>query len=158
MPYSKREIIGIILWWAEGTKSRRDIRWKNAVSYPVEITNTNPAIIKLFVDFLRKDVGIPKQRFRLQIQIHEGDDKLGLEKYWQHVTGIPRHQFNKTIVRPVGKKVGKSNGTCKVRFADKSTYKKLELKLIEVLDGVYNAPEPVLRVYDASKREGNLLE
>jgi hypothetical protein len=56
MSYSKRELIAITLWWAEGTKSRRDTRWKNAVSYPIEVTNTNPAIIKIFIDFLREDL------------------------------------------------------------------------------------------------------
>lgn len=158
MAYSKREIIGIILWWAEGTKSRRDIRWKSAVSYPIEITNTNPVIIKIFIDFLKYDLRVAKQKLRVQIQIHEGDDKVALEKYWRKVTGVPGEQFNKTIVRPAGRKVGKSMGTCKVRFADKAIYKLLELRLNKALEGVYVSDEPILKVYDASKTGNNLLE
>ncbi len=156
MAHNRRELIGIILWWAEGTKSRRDTRWKNAVSYPVEITNTNEAIIKIFVDFLVEDLCVPVEKLRVQIQIHEGDNRVTLEKYWSNITGVPVTQFNKTIVRPPGKKVGKSKGTCKVRFADKLVYRQLEQRLMDALVGVYDSGE-ILRVYDPSKRENILL-
>ena len=126
MRYSSREIVGISLWWAEGTKSRLDKRWKLARSYPIEVTNTDPKIIKLFLLFLEHDIGIPRDRIRVQIQVHEGDDKAALELYWSEITGVPITKFNKTIVRPVGRKIGKTRGTCKVRFADKQTYLKLE--------------------------------
>ncbi|MES2970737.1 MAG: hypothetical protein V4702_00230 [Patescibacteria group bacterium] len=69
----------------------------------------------------------------LQLQIHEGDDQDKLEKYWSRITQIPKTRFNKTIVRPVGKKIGKSLGTCKVRFADKATYLKLDSMLLNEL-------------------------
>nr|MBP7807374.1 hypothetical protein [Candidatus Saccharibacteria bacterium] len=90
---SQREIVAITLWWAEGTKSRRDKRWKNAVSYPVEVTNTNPAIIKIFVDYLLLDLGIPKDKLRVQIQTHEGDDTERIERFWSGVTGVSRQNF-----------------------------------------------------------------
>src|SRR5680860_1554754 len=110
------EIVGIILWWAEGTKSRRDKRWKTARTYPIEITNTNPEIIKFFLEFLRKDLRVDTKRIYVQIQIHQGDNQEDLERFWTKVTRIPKENFQKTIVRPTGNKIGKSNGTCKVRF------------------------------------------
>ncbi len=132
MVLSEREIIGLILWWAEGTKSRRDTRWKNAMTYPIELTNTNPRMIKLFLEFLRYDIRILNEKLRFQIQIHENDSKEELEKYWLRITEIPRSQMNKTIVRPIGNKIGKTKGTCKIRFVDKATYKKLE-EMLEYL-------------------------
>lgn len=145
MKLTSREIVGIILWWAEGTKSRRDKRWKNARSYPIEITNTNPAIIKIFLDFLRGDVKVDEQRLRLQLQIHEGDNQEELERYWQNITNIQRISFNKTIVRPVGNKIGKSKGTCKIRFADKQTYLRLEELLNKTLGEIYKNPNEELK-------------
>jgi len=132
MKYNLRQIISIILWWTEGTKSYKDKRWKNVWIYNVDVTNTNPAIIKIFIDFLRKDIGIVESRLKLQLQIHEGDDQEKMEDYWSGITKIPRERFTKTIIRPKGNKVGKSKGTCKVRYSDKDTY----LKLKGLLDGV----------------------
>ena len=36
--------------------------------------------IKIFLDYLRLDVDIPEDKLRLQLQIHEGDDKKLLEE------------------------------------------------------------------------------
>ena len=135
MEITTRTAVGISLWWAEGSKSRRDPRWKNAMTYPIEITNTDGKIITVFLDFLRKDIGVNEHQLKLQIQIHEGDNKKELENYWSNLTGIPKERFNKTIVRPVGNKVGKSKGTCKIRFSDKATYNKLQTCLDKVLTG-----------------------
>ena len=127
-----RKIVGSIIWWTEGTKSRKDKRWRNTWSYTIDVTNTNEEIIKLFLDFLRYDIGIDENRLKAQIQIHEGDSKEDLEKYWSNVTQIPIQRFTKTIIRPQGNKLGKTKGTCKVRYCDKSVYRKIEEVLNEV--------------------------
>lgn len=126
---SLREIVGLTLWWTEGTKKRRDLRWENLWIYPVEITNTDPRMIEIFLDFLRNDIKIDEKRLKLQLQIHEGDDQKELEKFWLSVTKIPFDRFNKTIVRPKGNKVGKTKGTCKIRYNSKETYLRLEKML-----------------------------
>ena len=74
MEYSLRQVVGIIIWWTEGTKAYRDKRWKSWI-YPVDVTNTNPEIIQSFLDFLRKDIGITEMRLKLQLQIHDGDNQ-----------------------------------------------------------------------------------
>lgn len=129
------EAVSLTLWWSEGTKARLDKRWKNTYNYSVEITNTDPRIICTFLDYLRHRLGVQNHRIKLQLQIHLGDDQEALEAFWEESTGIPRDQFNKTIVRPVGKKVGKSKGTCKIRVYDKKLYLKLAESL-ELLRGV----------------------
>ena len=116
MKHTLREVIGIIIWWTEGTKAYKDKRWKNTWVRNVDVTNTNPDIIRLFLDFLRKDIEVDESRLKLQLQIHEGDNREYMENYWSKITGIPRNRFTKTIVRPQGNKVGKSMGTCKIRY------------------------------------------
>jgi hypothetical protein len=130
------EVVGLILWWAEGSKSRKDKRWKNAWTYPIEITNTDPKVISIFLDFLTTNLVVDITRLKLQLQIHAGDDQENLEEYWSSVTGIPRERFHLTIVRPVGNKQGKTRGTCKVRCSDKEIYGKLQGRLQEILGGL----------------------
>lgn len=131
-----RKIVGVTLWWAEGSKSRRDTRWKNARTYPIEITNTDPNIIKAFLKFLRNDIQVDEKRIHLQLQIHEGDNQKKLENFWSKQTKIPKTRFNKTIIRPTGNKIGKSMGTCKIRFADKSIYIELDNMFKSVLNEI----------------------
>lgn len=131
-----RKIIGAAIWWTEGTKAYKDKRWENVWIKNVDVTNTNPKIISAFLTFLREDVGIDEKRLRVQLQIHDGDDQNYLESFWADITNIPKSQFTKTIVRPVGNKVGKSKGTCKVRYSDKLTYDKIDKILKEVLNEV----------------------
>ena len=132
MKYSLRQILGIVIWWTEGTKLYKYSGTKYFV-YPVDVTNTNPEIINAFLNFLRKDIGIEENRLKLQLQIHVGDDKEKLENYWSVLTKISRERFQKTIIRPAGNKIGKSMGTCKVRYSDKPTYLKLKQFLEDVL-------------------------
>jgi hypothetical protein len=135
MNYNFRQVVGIIIWWTEGTKAYT-VKRGPLIIYPVDVTNTNPDIIISFLDFLRNDIGINESRLRLQLQIHEGDNQEEIESYWSNVTKIPINRFQKTIVRPTGKKVGKSKGTCKVRYADKPTYLKLDNLLKNVLSSL----------------------
>lgn len=123
------DAVCLTIWWTEGTKARIDKRWKNTFNYSVEVTNTDQEIIKMFLKYLRERLGVRNEKIKLQLQIHEGDNQENLERFWETETGIPRSQFNKTIVRPVGNKIGKSKGTCKVRIHDK----KLHLKMIDLL-------------------------
>ncbi len=122
------EAVCLTLWWAEGTKARQG-RWKSLV-YSVEITNTDSVIISTFLAYLRERLNVQNDRIKVQLQIHEGDSQEDLETFWEISTKVPRKQFNKTIIRPVGNKIGKSKGTCKIRVHDKKLY----LELIDRLE------------------------
>lgn len=124
-----RKIKALIIWWCEGTKARRDYRWKNAYLYPIEVINTNPKIIKIFLDFLVEDINVPIQKIKGQLQIHEGDHKSSLEKYWSDFLALPLNQFNKTIIRKKGNKPGKNRGTFKLRVYNKKLFDKLQKML-----------------------------
>lgn len=127
------EAICLTLWWTEGTKARKG-RWKSLI-YSAEITNTDPIIIATFLKYLRERLDVQNERIKVQLQIHQGDNQEELENFWQEVTDVPREQFNKTIIRPVGNKIGKSRGTCKIRVHDKALYLELA-KRLEKIRGV----------------------
>lgn len=127
------EAVCLTLWWTEGTKARKG-RWKSFI-YSVEVTNTDPAIIATFLRYLRERLGVQREKIKVQLQIHQGDNQEKLEEFWEKVTDVPRRQFNKSIIRPTGNKVGKSKGTCKIRVHDKALYLELANRL-EQLRGV----------------------
>ena len=119
------DIVAITSWWCEGSKARRDYRWKNSYLYPIEVTNTDPKIIKAFLNLLQKRFNLPLSKIKGQLQIHIGDDKTKLENFWSNQTGIPVAQFNKTIIRKNGLRRKKSTGTFKVRVYNKELFFKL---------------------------------
>lgn len=129
------EAANLVIWWTEGTKIRIDRRWKNTFNYSVEITNTDPEIITLFLKYLKERLSVQNEKIKLQLQIHQGDNQEEFEGFWEEKTGIPKKQFNKTIIRPIGNKIGKSKGTCKIRVYDKKLYLRL-FDLLEELRGV----------------------
>lgn len=133
----RQKLIALTIWWCEGSKTRRDHRWKNALIKAIEVTNTDYRVIKIFVDFLKDELGVPAKRFKAQLQIHVGDNQQELEQYWSKEIGIPTDQFNKTIIRKVGNKPGKSMGTFKVRLYDKGIYEVLEGMLQNELQRLY---------------------
>lgn len=125
------DVVCLTLWWTEGTKLRKNKKWGSNI-YSVEVTNTDPYIIKLFLIYLIDKLDVQKDRVKVQLQIHHGDDKQELESFWEEITEIPKSQFNLTIIRPVGKKVGKSKGTCKIRVHSKALFLELEERLNEL--------------------------
>jgi len=85
---SKRELwlIGVMLYWAEGGKTQRMVRFSNGDSN----------MIKIMMSFFRIVCNVPESKFRGYIHIHPHLDHEEAEKYWSEVTGIPIKQFFKT--------------------------------------------------------------
>jgi hypothetical protein len=93
------------LYWAEGNK-------KDFI-----LTNTDPDIIRIFVDGLRSTLNISDERFKISIRIYEDLDKDRCLDYWSKVTRVKKERFLNVNILP-GKKKGKLEyGMCRVRIA-----------------------------------------
>ena len=79
--------IGIALYWAEGSKSKRG---------NVEFSNSDPRMIKIMMEFFKKVCETPREKFRGHVYLHPHLSKRSAEKYWSNVSGIPKDQFFKT--------------------------------------------------------------
>lgn len=86
---SKKELflIGIIFYWAEGSKTRRGV---------VEFANGDPNAIKVMMNFFKKICYVREEKFRGHIHIHQHLNVRRAENYWSEVSGIPLKQFFKT--------------------------------------------------------------
>jgi|SRR5581483_722846 len=85
------KLIGVILYLGEGGKTSRG---------KVQITNSDPAVIKIMMKFFREICNIPESKFRASIHTFTHADVLQTEKYWSKISGIPRTQFFKTYIKP----------------------------------------------------------
>lgn len=92
------------LYWAEGAKVDSNL------------TNTDPDLVKIFVNGLREIIGITNDRLRLNIRIYEDMDKEKCIDYWFKVTGLAKDNLSSVNVLS-GKKKGKLKyGMCRVRI------------------------------------------
>lgn len=104
--------IGTIIYWAEGTKKRL-----------VDITNSDPYIIRLAMRWFREICHVPESKFRISVFYHYNHDEEKLRDYWSRLTGVPLTQFHKSIFKQEGTGHRKNRhefGTCKVRICDKN--------------------------------------
>lgn len=93
------------LYWAEGNK-------KDFI-----LTNTDPSLIKTFINGLVETFEITRERLQISIRIYEDIDKEKSLTFWSGVTGVAKENFINTHVLP-GKKKGKLEyGMCRVRVA-----------------------------------------
>lgn len=106
--------MGTMLYWAEGFQSNyADI---------VDFANSKPAMITLFLKFLRRICGIDESRLRVYLYCYSNQNVEGLINYWSKLTGIPKLQFTKPYVRQDFKveKIGKmKHGLIHIRYYDK---------------------------------------
>jgi hypothetical protein len=72
---SRLHIIGCMLYWSEGSKSRRN---------ELTFANSDPAMIEIFMRFLREELFIQNEKIRLEIHCYaQSKEELNeIEIYW----------------------------------------------------------------------------
>jgi hypothetical protein len=86
-------LMGIMLYWAEGTKSRG-----SNVSQSVDFSNSDPKMLKFFMNWLEVCLKIPKDMIAPRIYIHESKkDKVNeVLEYWSKQITFPKEKFSRT--------------------------------------------------------------
>lgn len=92
---SEREffIAGLALYWAEGTKKSRKLRF----------VNSDPKMIILILKWFRKFFKIDEEEIKATVginEIHKQRDGI-VKQYWSDITGIPINKFRKTSFKKV---------------------------------------------------------
>jgi transcriptional regulator with XRE-family HTH domain len=78
-------VAGIALYAGEGTKGP---------SKGIGFANTDPAMVAMFLAWLRRFFEVDESRLRLRLYLHQGLDLDAANEFWAAVTGIPVHQFH----------------------------------------------------------------
>ncbi len=92
------------LYWAEGSKK------------DFGLSNTDPELIKIFVEGLRKVFKIDNKRFRISIRIYEDLDSEKSLAFWSKITGVAKKDFV-SVNTLRGKKNGKLQRTADIALA-----------------------------------------
>ena len=132
-----RLIAGIMLYWAEGTKSRGS----------ASVANSDPRIIKFMTLWFNEFFGIKPENLKIYLHLHSGQKEEDMKLYWSKLTSIPLKNFGKSFVKPEGSGYRKNilyNGTVKLSVTTKgSTY--LLFKILGAINGFLNVTinEPI---------------
>ncbi|MBI5003847.1 hypothetical protein HZC00_02025 [Candidatus Kaiserbacteria bacterium] len=82
--------LGMGLYWGEGSKTNRGA---------IELSNTDPRIIQIYVMFLTKVCGFSMEKLHAHIGLHSHLSITKAEHYWSRISGIPLSQFQKTSIQ-----------------------------------------------------------
>ena len=110
-------VAGFYLYWGEGTKS---------AEYSIAITNTDPAIIKCFIEWLSK-FGIVPENLKIKLHIYSDQNEKELKIFWSNTTGIPITNYYKSYQKTASSKSKNykgmfAYGTCSVMYHERDTY------------------------------------
>jgi hypothetical protein len=101
-----------MLFWAEGSRSRNSVRF----------TNSDPAMIHLFVGFLRKCFSVPDRSLRVWCNLFADHAARvrELEDFWLRVAGLPRSCLIRTTINTYSRYTRRKRtnmlpyGTCRI--------------------------------------------
>uniref|UniRef100_A0AAU2JP94 Resolvase n=1 Tax=Streptomyces sp. NBC_00049 TaxID=2903617 RepID=A0AAU2JP94_9ACTN len=92
---SERElfILGVGLYWAEGTKDKTYDRRERVV-----FVNSDPDMVRVYLAWLHL-LGVKDEQVRYSVMIHETADIAGAERFWADFVGAGTSRFLKTTVK-----------------------------------------------------------
>lgn len=134
-PLNKREffLAGLFLYWGEGSKNRLT---------SLSISNTDPSIIKFFIDWLNKSFKIPKEKLKVQLHLYKDMDIKKEVLFWSEVLNVPFSQFNtpyikKSSSKRINHKGGFGHGTCNVGISNARLAERVRMSIKAIADKYY---------------------
>jgi len=131
-PFNNREffLLGLGLYWGEGTKCRQD---------GLSISNTDPSIIKFFIYWLNKSLRIPKKKIRVMLHLYTDMDIKKEMQFWSEILKIPLSQFTRSYIKKtssknINHKGSFGHGTCSVRINNVPLAEKIFMGLKAISD------------------------
>ncbi|MGW7348965.1 hypothetical protein [Streptomyces sp. NPDC054854] len=102
---SDRELflVGVGLYWAEGQKSKSYARRERVI-----FVNSDSDMILVFLAWLDL-VGIPRERLRFRVMIHESADTEGAEHYWADQAQVDHSELQRTTLKKHNPKTVRKN-------------------------------------------------
>ena len=131
---SKRYLFlaGLFLYWGEGTKRQNST---------VVLTNTNPAMLKLFIKWLEL-FDVKSEDLRVKLHLYSDMNTKQSLAFWSKELKIPVSQFQKSYIKKTSSesityKNGFGKGTCCVMFYSRDLWEYITMGL-QYISGVSN--------------------
>lgn len=121
-------ISAVFVYWGEGDKLSRN---------QVRLTNTDPKMIQIFLEFLLIICKVPIEKIKLALFIYTDLNETVCKNFWSDITGIQK--FHKTQVLPSRHKTKKlPHGVCTVVVSNTYLKKKINLWIDQLPEMVLN--------------------
>jgi len=118
-----------MLYLGEGSKKQRG---------SLMFGNSDPMVIRLFLNLLRCCYDIDENKFRCTLQCRADQNIKRLEKFWSKITDIPLSQFYKARIDPrtIGKPSRKLDykGVCRIDYFSGDVFMELK-QIVNVISG-----------------------
>jgi DNA-binding HxlR family transcriptional regulator len=111
-------LIGLSLYWAEGSKSNESIQF----------ANSDPRLIKIMMKWFREICKAPEEKIRIHIYIHKVYRNENCEEFWSKITGVPVSRFGKTTYKPTPHRVKKNldyKGVCRIDMGNVNLFRRI---------------------------------
>lgn len=87
--------IGTALYWAEGYKRLITRNGKTKTCHPVCLSNSDPALVKVYMRFLREVCHVPEEKISAEVRIYQHQNEAFLLNFWSGITDLPYSKFKK---------------------------------------------------------------
>lgn len=118
-------IVGVMLYYGEGAKTRNT----------VDLANSDPDILRLFLKFLRKICRVDEGRLRFYLYCFSDQNKLELVKFWCDSLKVSSSSFTKPYVRQARANATSRKmpyGVLHIRYSDTKLLSKILTLISEV--------------------------
>ncbi len=116
-------IAAVMLYYGEGAKT----------GTTVDLANSDPGILKLFLKFLREICGVDTSRLRFYLYCFSDQNPVELIRFWSRELTVSRNNFTKPYIRKIQQEKPRRRmpyGVLHIRYSDKKLLTKiLELNL-----------------------------
>lgn len=106
------KVAGVMLYWGEGAKAGNSVKF----------VNSDPSLIRVFLNFFRNLCGIHEPRLKALIHMYPNQNEDNLKKFWSKITQIPRSRFYKSYLHSGSAGTYKNKsiyGTLALNYSDK---------------------------------------
>lgn len=123
-------IAGFFIYWGEGSKQE---------NYRIAISNTDPSMLRFFMQWLLKFCKIKPVQIKIALQIYSDMDEEEEVQYWMNELGLQRSNFKKSYIKQststrINHKGSFGHGTCKMIVYGRDIFERSILGLKSIVD------------------------
>lgn len=86
-------LIGATLYWAEGYKRLKEVGGKMRTHHPIALSNSDPALAKVFMRFLRETCQVPDRAIRIDVRLYTHMNKEAVIQFWMQTLRLTKDNF-----------------------------------------------------------------
>jgi len=122
-------IIGMMLYWAEGSKFKK--------YRAIEFTNTDSNMIQIIMSVFRNILNVAEDRFRLTVRISNKGNFKKAEKFWLKITGLSKMNLRRPELLELKSSSQSLNkypyGMCRVSINNSFLFRKIDACTNEII-------------------------